>query len=119
MTTQTKFAKGKSPFEPKPPKAKSRYVDPDLLKISNDPMPSTRAKPGHKYDEIFSKLKSKQCLICEGNDAAKIGHALSTWLKVHGKDGVVRSTKNYEADTTGKAGRVWLIVPDKILRKVA
>lgn len=120
MNTKTQFARGGNPFAPKAPKAPMRFVDPDALSIANDPLPSARAKPGHKYDAMFSKLKPGQCLVCEGPDAGKIGHALTTWLKRNGKDGVIRSTKNYEGAVPGsKTGRVWLIVPDRVLRKVA
>lgn len=114
--TKTTFA-GRNPFKPKAP---LRFVDPDDLAIANDPLPTSRAQPEHKYNEKFSKLKPGQCLVCEGEDAAKIAHALGLWLKRHNKDGVVRSTKAYEGAAPGsKAGRVWLIAEEKRLKVAA
>jgi hypothetical protein len=91
----------------KPPNKKQvSYVDPATLTIANDPIPASRAAPEAKYEGVFSRLKPGQCIVCESKDAAKIGHALNTWLERRKKSGDVRTTTNYPAD--GK-GRVWLL----------
>ena len=113
---KTKFA-GPSPFPTAPKVAKVvKYVDPTKLVIANDPLPSGRASPEKKYDALFSKMKPGQCLVCESDEAGKIGHAMGVWLKNTGKPGSVRTTRNYEAD--GK-GRVWLVAAAKKLKVAA
>jgi hypothetical protein len=112
---KTAFARGSSPFAPQVKKP-ARFVDPESLTIANDPIQATRTTTEHKYEGVFSKMKSGQCLVCASEDAGKIGHALNTWLKRTNREGVVRTTKHYAAD--GK-GRVWLIVPDKKLKVAA
>lgn len=84
------------------------FVDPDKLQISDDPLPSIRQASEHKYKALFERLKPGKCIVCEGAQAGKIGHALSTYLKKKGDDArfKVRTTKYYEKD--GK-GRVWLL----------
>ncbi len=91
-------------------KKKSTFVDISKLVISDDPLPTHRSAPGHKYDAVFDKLKPGKCLVCEPGEAGKIGHALNTYLKRKGKPGTVRTAQRYESD--GK-GRVWLLADDK------
>ena len=110
---QTKFA-SKNPFTggvtasrkrpPAPP------VDVSALTIGDDPLPTYRAPVETKYGELFAKLKVGQCIVCEAGTAAKIGHALNSWLDKHGKANMVKTSQRYEKD--GK-GRVWLLAPRK------
>jgi hypothetical protein len=87
-------------------KKPAAFVDVAKLMISDDPLPEYRSAPGHKYDEVFDKLKPGKCLVCEPGEAGKIGHALNTYLKRKGKPGKVRTAQRYPKD--GK-GRVWLL----------
>jgi hypothetical protein len=75
---KTTFA-GTNPFKPAAPKVKKivRFVDPASLAIANDPLPTGRASPDHKYEALFSKMKPGECLVCESQDAGKIGHAMN------------------------------------------
>lgn len=80
-------------------------IDPSKLTISNDPMPAHRAI-ANKYAELFGRLKPGQCIVCEGDQAAKLATALKKHVALAGQSHIVRSTSRFEAD--GK-GRVWLI----------
>ena len=105
MKPSTVFAGKSSPFTAVPRAKKIfAFVDADSLTITNDPLPKRRASP-NKYSVIFDKLKIGQCVKCEPNEAAKVAHALTVWLKKIGKTGRVKSTCRYD---DGK-GRVWLL----------
>lgn len=115
---QTTFANGISPFTslrqkhglPEPTKPmkqtnKRPPVDVSTLEIADDPLPSHRASPGHKYDDLFDRLKYGQCVKTEAGRADKVGQALRTYLKRKAKKGAVKIMSDYG---DGK-GRVWLI----------
>lgn len=104
---KTTFANAHSPFGPTP-KRQSKPVDVDALKIANDPMTGRKLTAAPKYEQIFSKLKAGQCIVCQPGEAAKISHALNNWLKNQNKTNVVRSCNRYEKDGLG---RVWLFEP--------
>lgn len=87
-------------------KTKAKLVDVSSLVIVNDPIPVTRATVTAKYGELFRKLKPGQAIKCQPDEAAKIGHALNTWLKKTGKPGKVKTCCRYESDGLG---RVWLM----------
>lgn len=105
---KTSFA-GKNPFKEK--KAVS-FVDINSLVIGNDPHQPVRARTEKKYEPLFEKMKPGQCIVCKPEDAGKIAHAMTQWIKATKFNGVARSTSKYETD--GK-GRVWLIAfPTKL-----
>lgn len=107
---KTTFARNRNPFTglktvPKTNRKQTNLVDVSKLTISNDPLPSHRSMPDHKYDGIFSKLKHGQCIVCEAGEAGKIGHALNTFLRRTNASGKVKTAQKYD---DGK-GRVWLL----------
>lgn len=105
----TRFVNNINPFTGQDMTVKKKpasFVDISKLTIADDPLPTHRSAPGHKYDAVFDKLKPGKCLVCESGEAGKIGHALNTYLKRKGKPGTVRTAQRYEKD--GK-GRVWLL----------
>ena len=113
---QTKFM-GKNPFANEPSAARKRIPAPEVdvasLSISDDPLPKYRAPVETKYGPLFSKLKAGQRIVCEAGTAAKIGHALNTWLDKNGKTNMVKTCQRYEKD--GK-GRVWLLEPRTVAK---
>lgn len=108
---QTKFAT-KNPFTGEKTARSSRMpsppVDVSTLSIGDDPLPKYRAPLETKYGALFGKLEVGQCIVCEAGTAAKIGHALNSWLDKNGKTNTVQTCQRYETD--GK-GRVWLLEP--------
>jgi hypothetical protein len=86
--------------------------DPSTLKIANDPLPPTRTPPMSKYEEVFSKLKPGQCLICEPDHASRIRAALDKWLKNRMKTGF--QTKAHSHYPTDRKGRVWLLNKESV-----
>lgn len=90
---------------PKTDRKQVKLVDVSKLQIADDPLPTNRSMPDHKYDAFFSKLKPGKCIVCEAGDAGKIGHALNTYLKRIGSKHKVKTAQKY---TDGK-GRVWLL----------
>lgn len=114
-TCKTTFAGNRNPFTgaymPKNPPRK--HADPDTMEICNDPIPSYRAKPKGKYDEMFAKLKPGQCIKCKPDESQKLAHAMRGWAQDHAKTCVVRSISDYGDGM----GRVWLIAgPVKALK---
>lgn len=111
MNTQprTTFA-GKSPF-PKKPKKASVYVDPSDLEIGDDPLPVERAST-QKYEALFSRLKTGQCIKAEEDDIGKITNSLRKWSRENRPGTIVKSTSRYPGDESGR-GRIWLLVDPK------
>ena len=85
--------------------AKIAPVDVSKLEICDDPLPSHRALPDHKYDAIFDKLKHGQCVKTEAGRADKVAQALRTYLKRKQKSGAVKAMSDYGDGH----GRVWLL----------
>ena len=111
-TPKTTFARNYNPFTgqpiampPKTDRKQANLVDVSKLQIANDPLPSHRSVPDHKYDAFFSQLTPGNCIVCEAGDAGKIGHALNGYLKRKGSKYKVKTAQKY---TDGK-GRVWLL----------
>ena len=116
---RTTFANGINPFTglrqkyglPTHPKTamkkttKIAPVDVSKLEICDDPLPSHRALPDHKYDPIFDKLKYGQCVKTEVGRADKVAQALRTYLKRKQKSGAVKAMSDYGDGQ----GRVWLL----------
>lgn len=95
-------------------KKSASFVDIAKLTIADDPLPTHRNVPGHKYDAVFDKLKPGKCLVCEPGDAGKIGHALNTYLKRKGKPGKVRTAQAYEKDGKGACGSWQMTRPARL-----
>lgn len=111
---RTSFANGIHPLTQsvmtkKTDKPRPKPTDPGSLMICNDPLPAGRASPGHKYAAIFGALKPGQAIKCAPDEVGRIGSALRKWLDTKGKDGVIRTSKDYG---DGR-GRVWLLKPVK------
>ena len=125
--TQTKFKDGKSPWantawerkgidmkpatekkttpRPERKRADDKVIDVNTLKVTNDPI-QVRRSTSSKYDAVFRKLPYGHCIVCEPDEAGRIGATLVKWLRAKGKQGSVKSVSHYEKD--GK-GRVWLL----------
>lgn len=110
MNTKTRFAGDTNPFTGKSTKRPFKAVDINSLQIVDDPVQVNRAAVSAKYGELFAKMKPGQAIKCQPDEAGKIGHALNTWLKKHGKPGEVKTCRRYEKDGLG---RVWLLAPEK------
>jgi hypothetical protein len=86
--------------------------DPTKLKIANDPLPPTRTVPKSKYDELFSQLKPGQCIVCQPQQASRVGSALKKWLENRMvKNMTIRAASRYPKDDMG---RVWLLNKESV-----
>lgn len=102
----TTLVSSANPFQSTTGGPKVTRIDPTKLTISDDPMPAHRAIP-NKYADVFGRLKPGQCIVCEGEAAAKLSTSLKKYIATSPHRGcIVRSTSRYEADGRG---RVWLI----------
>lgn len=104
MTVVTKFHK-RNPFSGESPNP-VKHVDPKTLRISTDECPSSRTSK-YKYDEVFSKLKVGQCVVCEWNEVGRISAAMRSWIKRHDRDNTVKSNSYFSS--AAPTGRVWLL----------
>lgn len=95
----------------------NRFIDPDMLAISDDEFTGQRSSPEGKYDTIFVKMKPGQCLKCEPTESQRLAQALRNWIENRklGAKYEVRSMQKYHTD---QRGRVWLLEKEQ-LRKAA
>ena len=92
---------GKNPFTNIPVDT----VDPNFLKIESR-LPPKKQYTRSKYDPLFKKLKPDQAVVCEKNEADKVGQALRSFLNKTEQHGFVKTFKlSYE---DGKARVFWL-----------
>ncbi len=116
---KTTFAGNRHPItgaSMKPKKAPAEFVDPNKISICDDPLPSHRASPGSKYDNILKKLKPGQCIKCPPSDVGRITGALRKHIGTGEVKGAIRSTTDYGDGM----GRVWLVaLPAKALKAAA
>lgn len=108
-------AKPKKPVAPAPAPTPIKRTAPKVyeairiedLGLCDDPLPSGRAKPGSKYDEIFAgAVKTGKTIKTPGGAAATVSNLARTWLKRNGHhDMTTRSIGNYGDGL----GRVWFI----------
>lgn len=86
----------------------SKAIDPELLKITNDPPPGKRVMGEPKYDAIFKALKPGQRIACEPSESQPIAQALRKFLKDRELTSKfdVRSVQHYPKD---QRGGVWMI----------
>lgn len=94
------------------------HIDPELLKIGNDPYTGQRSSPEGKYDAIFAAMKPGQSIECEPSEAGSLRNALHKWLQARKKDDVleVRMQTRYHKDGRG---RVWLLSKEQKLKRAA
>lgn len=85
---------------------KTGSIDPASLKIVDEAYVAERPPQGSKYDEIFSKLKQGQRLVCGAGHAGRLSQQLRVWLSQRGIDAPLVRCKEHCND--GKGGVWWL-----------
>ena len=82
-------------------------IDVSNMRIADDPRLVSRGFQSSKYDQLFTKLKPGQCIVCDPKNMNPTRNALQKWLAVRypGKY-IVRGVSHYPTD--GKA-RVWML----------
>lgn len=96
-------------------------LDPALLEVCDDPLPTSRASLGAKYVPLFSSMKPGQAIKCKPEEVYRVGHAMRKWITQNRLTFVMRAQARYHSDGLG---RVWLLdAPEKAevpkLKKVA
>lgn len=84
-------------------------IKPEDLSLCDDKLPTSRTKPGSKYEAIFtSAMKTGKTIKTPPGAAASISNIARTWLKRNGHHSyTTRSAGNF-GDGDG-SGRVWFI----------
>ena len=85
---------------------KQGSIDPASLKIVDEAYVAERPPQGSKYDEIFSKLKQGQRLVCGAGHAGRLSQQLRVWLRQRGIDAPLVRCK--ERCNDGLGGVWWL-----------
>ena len=85
---------------------KQGSIDPASLKIVDEAYVAERPPQGSKYDEIFSKLKQGQRIVCGAGHAGRLSQQLRVWLCQRGIDAPLVRCK--ERCNDGKGGVWWL-----------
>ena len=85
---------------------KQGSIDPASLKIVDEAYVAERPPQGSKYDEIFSRLKQGQRLVCGAGHAGRLSQQLRVWLCQRGIDAPLVRCK--ERCNDGKGGVWWL-----------
>jgi len=85
------------------------YAVPASLQIMDDPLPTSRAVPAHKYHSVFDLMKYGQCVRCTTADVGKVAGGLRKYLEIKNKPGQVRTMTQYTNDAGH--GRVWMLPP--------
>lgn len=95
-----------APEKRKPPKV-YESIRIEELSLCDDALPEGRAKPGSKYDALFSDaVKTGKTIKTPGGAAASVSNLARTWLKRNGHPNkTTRSVGNYGDGL----GRVWII----------
>lgn len=111
---KTKFASKVNPFTGQSV-TKLTSVNTSALKVESMPYPGMKRNTGSKYEEVFTKLKPGQCVVCSPDDTNRISAALRKYHENRNAHPIVRSIAKCE---DGK-GRVWLIRADQKLKAAA
>jgi len=96
-------------------KQPSKPIDPALLEICNDPIPSHRASPGNKYEAVLKTMKIGQCIKCPPGAVGSVSGAVRKWIRVNKLPATVKSMTNYGDGL----GRVWMLSIEKKLKVAA
>ena len=96
---------------------KQGSIDPASLKIVDEAYVAERPPQGSKYDEIFSKLKQGQRIVCGAGHAGRLSQQLRVWLCQRGIDAPLVRCK--ERCNDGKGGVWWLGQKDERTAKPA
>lgn len=96
---------------------KQGSIDPASLKIVDEAYVAERPPQGSKYDEIFSKLKQGQRLVCGAGHAGRLSQQLRVWLRQRGIDAPLVRCK--ERCNDGNGGVWWLGQKDERTAKPA
>lgn len=104
------------PFgEAKMIKQPAKQIDPALLEICNDPIPSHRASPGNKYEAVLKTMKIGQCIKCPPEAVGSVAGAVRKWITVNKLPATVKSMTNFGDGS----GRVWMLGVEKKLKVAA
>jgi len=85
---------------------KTGSIDPASLKIVDEAYVAERPPQGSKYDDIFSRLKQGQRIVCGAGHAGRLSQQLRVWLCQRGIDAPLVRCK--ERCDDGKGGVWWL-----------
>jgi len=100
------------PPRDKPKAKKPAHINLDDLKLTDDPLPTTRVSTGSKYENLFAQaMRSGKAIKTPAGRAAGISNVARAWL---GRHGHTNYTTRSVSDYGDGHGRVWIIDPTKI-----
>lgn len=79
------------------------------IRLSDDPLPATRAEINGKYTEFFASLPYNKRIVCPPDMASGISNALRTYIEKHKRTGKIRTIRKHPEDGLGG---VWLMAMD-------
>ena len=99
---------------------KYKQCDPKTIELCNDPVDFLRRPKVSKYDALFKKMTTGNCLKLHPKQVTYMNVALRKYIARNDLPYTTKLTTQYPGDTSATCGRLWLLdAPKPSLKRAA